>query len=383
MKSFSAFVVFLMILILTSCTKEEYTKFVYSDDEYIELTSSLDLPRDYDDFSVSIPDHLFLGQARRINGGKNPQATLGRVLFYDTRLSSSNTISCASCHKQEFAFADNKDFSDGVNNKITDRNSLALAAAPNLSASYESEVSTAAFGWDHKNQNSRVQSKAAILNQSEMGNFNIAEVIEKIQDLPEYRLLTRKAYGHESISEFEMLESLDAFMNSISAFNSKFDQGLSSAHGSVQREFLNFTPDENRGKSLFISHCASCHGEKHDIQMKQIANNGLNLEYADNGAGELLGIEFNGLFKVPFLRNIALTAPYMHDGRFKDLSDVIDHYSSQIQAHKNLSEELKSNDAPLRLNLSQSDKDALVAFLHTLTDENILNSDKHSNPFLE
>lgn len=382
MKILSSIILLLSIYFFASCTQEEYEIFVYTDDEYNELTSSLNLPKEYDDFTVSIPEHLFTGEARRINIGKNPQATLGRVLFYDKRLSSSNTISCASCHQQEFAFADSKAFSEGVNNKITERNSLALAAAPNLSASYESEISTAAFGWDHKNQNSRVQSKAAILNQSEMGNFNMTDVVLKIQNMPEYKILTRKAFAHENISEFEILESLDAFMNSISSFDSKFDQGLSSA-GDPTRAFTNFNATENQGKRLFNTHCASCHGAKHDIQLKQLANNGLDLKYTDGGAGEILGVEFDGLFKVPFLRNISLTAPYMHDGRFETLSQVVDHYSTGIQPHINLSDELRLNNEPIRLNLSQSDKDAMVAFLHTLTDLSILNSEKHTNPFFE
>lgn len=113
MKKLSVIGLLISIIFLSSCNDEEYEYFVYSDNEYNELTSILDLPREYDDFTVLIPNHLFSGQAsRRINVGNLPKANMGRVLFYDTRLSSTNTISCASCHKQEFAFADNKALSD-------------------------------------------------------------------------------------------------------------------------------------------------------------------------------------------------------------------------------------------------------------------------------
>ena len=381
--------VFILILSV-SCVDdvENIEVFYYTDEEYQLLSEHLDLPSELEDYSVKIPKHLFFEEIDENQSFiSNSMARLGRVLFYDTRLSVSNETSCASCHQQQFAFSDNVAFSNGIAGQITSRNSLSLAAAPNLSASYSSHVSQTFFGWDHINPESQSQSKAALLNSAEMGNSDMDDVVRRLGQDPVYKLLARKAFGSHQLDEFLILHSLDHFMNSITAVDTRFDEGLSKSPGfSAFPDFSNFTEEENIGKHLFLKHCASCHGEKQDIQIKQSANNGLDLVYEDKGIGNLEGESYNGFFKIPFLRNVALTAPYMHDGRFNTLEEVVQHYNSGIQAHPNLSPELMKEPFsgtvdPVRLRLSDSQAEALVAFLHTLTDRSILEETKYSDPF--
>lgn len=376
-----------MTFILISCSKDDNSdNRHYSSEDYLVLSESLNLPKVPFSYSVGIPQHLFFSShVNRINVGEEDKATLGRVLFYDTKLSATNTVSCASCHQQEFAFADDKAVSDGVKNLKTVRNSLALAAAPNLSASYDGPTSASAFGWDHTNETSVDQSLAALLNNEEMGNTNIEEVAIRLNREPIYNILTKKAYNRKRLSGSEILESLDIFMNSISAFDTKFDEALKNSElfsAAGPSDFL--TEQENIGKNIYMTNCATCHSTKQDIQRKQIANNGLDILYDDKGVGNIKGEEFNGYFKVPFLRNIALTAPYMHDGRFASLDEVIDHYSENIQPHKYLSFELRditNISRSKKFNFSETDKQALKAFLHTLTDETVISEEKYSNPF--
>ena len=287
---------FLFCIFIISCIKdiEDINVYYYSDEEYSIISKNLDLPRDLDDFSVKLPQHLFFednfGDHQFIN---HSMSTLGRVLFYDTRLSVSNEVSCASCHKQQFAFGDNVAFSAGVFDQKTSRNSLSLAAAPNLAASYNSHVSRAAFGWDHANPESMSQSKAALLNSAEMGNSDIQQILQRLREDPVYPLLAKKAFGRDILDEFVLLHSLDQFMNSITVFNTKFDEGLKETPGfSAFPDFPNFTEEENIGKHLYLNHCASCHGEKQDIQVKQSGNNGLDLVYEDKGIGNIEGSHF-------------------------------------------------------------------------------------------
>ncbi|NND78434.1 MAG: cytochrome-c peroxidase, partial [Maribacter sp.] len=190
--------------------------------------------------------------------------------------------------------------------------------------------------------------------------------------------------------------ALSQNMRSIVSFNSKFDVGFALAGYPDDEEqmpdFPNFTTQENLGLDIFYrgrngATCLYCHGNPQHVN-DEAKNNGLSLNYVDNGKGEVTGIASDdALFKVPTLRNIAMTAPYMHDGRFETLMDVVNHYSTNIQDHPNLHFRLKDSDDPspdskvLRLNLTQAEKEALVAFLNTLTDESILSDEKYSTPF--
>lgn len=374
------------LFLMLSCQKEEGVMTTYySESEYQQLSEKLNLPAIPYDYSLNLPKHLFGGSTNRINVGSDDKATLGRVLFYDTRLSATNEVSCASCHKQELAFSDNEDLSDGVREFKTKRNSLPLASSPSLVASYSGQVSSSAFGWDHSHEDSKRQTLAALLDSNEMGNLDLGTLKQKLWADPVIQILTKKAFGNLSITNDQLLASLDAFMNSIGAFETRFDEAIKTNETFSSSGYLaSFSEQENRGKNLYMTNCSTCHGFKFDIQQKLIANNGLSLKYKDKGVGILKGDAFNGLFKVPFLRNIALTGPYMHDGRFETLAEVIDHYSADIQAHPNLSFELLERSGKAKkMNFSQDQKEALIAFLHTLTDETVITDEKFSNPFLK
>ena len=178
------------------------------------------------------------------------------------------------------------------------------------------------------------------------------------------------------------------------SYNSKFDAGANNLPQGANlgdTPFPNFTASENLGKMLFFSQrtrCFTCHlGVTFSAQGPR--NNGLDLIYEDNGLGEVTGNpQDNGMFKSNSLRNVALTAPFMHDGRFATLEQVIEHYNSGVQAHPNLSPQLRTgqpggpgSNVPRRLNLNEEEKQALIDFLHTLTDFEMINDEKFADPF--
>ncbi|MFM8470113.1 MAG: cytochrome-c peroxidase [Limisphaerales bacterium] len=183
--------------------------------------------------------------------------------------------------------------------------------------------------------------------------------------------------------------ALAQFVRSIVSTRSKYDLG-------VTNNFANFTTQENLGRQIFFGQagfthvtCAACHGSDNFVPGAPINNNGLENPYVDKGVGALTGLpQDEGLFKVPSLRNIELTAPYMHDGRFATLEQVVEFYDSGVVAHPNLSPPLRvppgngaASGTPLRLNLTPTQKAALVAFLKTLTDPNLATDPKFSDPF--
>lgn len=315
-------------------------------------------------------------------------ATLGRVLFYDKNLSSNNTISCASCHEQKAAFSDNRKFSVGLNGKLTRRNSMTLIN----SRYYEA----GRFFWDERATTLEEQVLMPIQDHIEMG-MELEELNAKLQELEYYNILFEKAFGTTEVTSERVSKSLSQFIRSIVAVDSKFDQGLR-AVGFVENEeempdLPNFTELENLGIDIFFrgrkgGTCLYCHGTPQLVN-DEAKNNGLSLSYLDKGKGEITGNPSdNALFKVPSLRNIANTAPYMHDGRFETLMDVVNHYSDNVRNHANLNVRLTTLDdgvegqgEVLHLRLTRQEKEALVAFLNTLTDESLLTDEKYSNPF--
>jgi cytochrome c peroxidase len=181
------------------------------------------------------------------------------------------------------------------------------------------------------------------------------------------------------------------FVNALGSFESKFDAeanhhnpGFSGSFGNFvfTEDFSGFTAAENRGKVLYNANCASCHSGNMGRPVLQLANNGLEATSTDLGVGGISGIpNQKGSFKVPTLRNISLTAPYMHDGRFATLNDVIDFYSTGVQNHPFLHEDLKDGGQPKRMNFTADQKTDLIAFLNTLTDDQLLNDKRFSDPF--
>lgn len=302
----------------------------------------------------------------------NHGATLGRVLFYDTKLSINNAVSCASCHKQNLAFADDVAGSEGFGGKTTPRNSMAI-----VNAGFNNNLF-----WDSRAANLQELASLPIQNHLEMGMESMEQLTRKLEQVDYYADLFEKAYGSRSVSPDRISSAIAQFVASMVSSNSKWDQGVATDHS-------NFTPLEKMGKDIFFSQqakCSQCHagpnfsapdfagGEYGEPTVRGTANVGLDLKYKDNGLGE-------GQFRIPSLRNIALTGPYMHDGRFTKLEEVVEHYDRNIKPHTNLDDRLMSGSAPQKLNLTQLDKEALVAFLGTLSDNSLTSDQKFATPF--
>ncbi|GJM36081.1 MAG: cytochrome-c peroxidase [Saprospiraceae bacterium] len=380
--------ILLLSFTLTSCLKDEVDvkKIHYTGEEFAVLQNYLNLPGERESYQVTLPDHMRdMGMAvPQINDAR---ATLGRVLFYDKQLSRNNAVSCASCHHQELAFSDDKAKSEGFDGELTLRNSLALASVANFESSYGGGDSffgqRSFFFWDERAHTIAEQSTLTIQDDIEMG-MDLDVLAAKLVDVPYYPILFQKAFGDEVITKDRVLQAVQEFVNSFVSTNSRFDKGMS-VHRNAFSDFNNFSPAENLGKTLFISNCSSCHSSDMSRVVEAIANNGLDMEYDDPGVASITYNEWDeGKFKVPFLRNIALTAPYMHDGRFATLRDVVEHYNSGVKNHPNLDFRLKNTSGlnqPKRLNLNEEEKDALVAFLGTLTDNQFIDDRRFADPF--
>jgi cytochrome c peroxidase len=333
-----------------------------------------DKPYRYAD--LDLPAHFKTPVARRFDNtpDDNPVtdhgATLGRVLFYDTRLSANNTVSCGSCHVQKNAFVDPNRSSKGFEGKRTDRHAMSL-----VNLRY---VTRGRFFWDERAGNLEEAVLLPIQSKVEMGQ-DLAKLVKVLAKDERYPELFKKAFGDDKITQERIGKALAQFLRSMVSCRSKYDEGLAKVT-SARDDFPNFTRQENRGKALFLSNCASCHLPGQDVHFSTIVpeNNGLDADYknADGGVGDItLNGRQIGLFKSPSLRNVEHTAPYMHDGRFDTLEKVIEHYSKEVKPHPNLSPRVR------RLKFTDSEKAALIAFLKTLTDQKFLTDPKFADPF--
>ena len=376
---------FVLMLLLGSCQSEDF--------QYTEKVPVLpEQPYNYVDYDF--PDHIqhFFDNTPIDNQTTNAGATLGRVLFYDTRLSVNNAVSCGSCHHQVRAFADPNSLSDGFRNGKTSRNSMHIA---NMS-------SASLFFWDGNATTLEEQVLMPVRNHVEMGMEDIDILAKKLTLTEYYPELFEDAFGSDEISEQRISYALAQFLRSLQSYDSKWDRGYASDHA-------NFTVSELLGKDLFFGKagCANCHGgADFNGWSGSAANIGLDIKYDDAGFGARLEEEFwNGVFKVPSLRNVGLTAPYMHDGRFESLAEVIEHYNSGIKSHPNLDYRLTTFMDPLvvdnffgiptilpivepvtgleprKLNLDPGEKQALEDFLLTLSDQTFVTDQKFNNPF--
>lgn len=365
----------------------------FTAEELAVLSGTLNLPLQSLNYAnLPLPAHYLSDEASIAdntpddNPITNMGATLGRVLFYDKALSIDNTVACASCHQQSAAFSDNNRFSEGINGQRTRRNSMSLVN----SRYYEA----GRFNWDEKAESLEAQVLLPIQDHTEMG-MDLTLLEGKLQQTDYYPILFNKAFGSPEVTSDRIARALAQFTRSIVSYSSKFDEGLRLTGAAVDEDMPylpNFTDQENLGLDIFLkgrngATCGYCHGTAQMIN-DEAKNNGLTLDYIDQGKGEITGDPFDdALFKVPSLRNVVYTAPYMHDGRFQTLMEVMDHYSDNVQDHPNLNFRLKTLDDPgeggevLRLNLTQAEKEAVIAFLHTLTDEALLTDEKYSDPF--
>ena len=244
------------------------------------------------------------------------------------------------------------------------------------------------FFWDERAASAEAQASRPIVHPVEMG-MTMPGLVSKLKRVGYYPALFKKAFGTETIDSARIVMALSQFMRSIVSYQSKYDAGRATLPPGPlpppnQLNFPNFTAQENEGMQIYFApgNCAACHGTE-TFTAPGARNNGLDLAYADNGLGALSGnAQQNGVFKVPSLRNVELSAPYMHDGRFKTLEEVVEHYSTGVKNHPNLSPPLRAPNGGVHLlNLTTAQKASLVAFLKTLTDTSISTDPKFSNPF--
>ncbi len=312
---------------------------------------------------------------------------LGRTLFYDKALSVNNGVSCGSCHKQALAFSDNHQFSTGFENRKTTRNTQPIQNLSALSTDGPFVGNGQALFWDGRQRFLHDMVLEPVGNHIEMGMRSELDLVDKLSASPMYAQLFQDAYGDAEVTVAKIRDALARFVGSMVSQNSKFEQSLFSGNSTLNSL-------ERTGFNLFVDKydCMSCH----DVVSSQgyteafgdeLVNIGLDASYADNGAGALDGMDAsqNGKFKIPNLRNVALTAPYMHDGRFATLEEVIDHYSNGVASHPNLDERLRdpNTGSPLVLNITPDEKTALIAFMHTLTDHSFITDPKFSDPFVK
>ncbi|MGB0524203.1 MAG: cytochrome-c peroxidase [Flammeovirgaceae bacterium] len=371
------------MLILVSCESEVSVVPPSTDDDTEEQSytsfDELDLPETPFNYSnITLPAHFQRTQVVSADNEGDNQitdagATLGRVLFYDKSFSANNSISCASCHAPASGFSDPLQFSEGFEGGQTGRNSMGLS-----NARY---YANGKFFWDERAETLEDQVLMPIQDPVEMGT-DLDELVTEIQAMEYYPYLFEQAFGDHEITSERISLALSQFVRSIVSYESPYDQGRATV-ATPNDEFPNFTALENQGKALFLGRagCARCHQTDLFI-LPEARNIGLAEEYTDNGLGDVTGLATdNGKFKAPSLRNIELTAPYMHDGRFATLAEVVEHYNSGIQDHPNLAPQLRPGGNLQRLNLTETEKSALVAFLQTLTDPNCINEEKYADPF--
>jgi cytochrome c peroxidase len=283
---------------------------------------------------------------------------LGRHLFYDPIISRDSTISCSSCHLQQTGFTHvDHDLSHGIDGRTGTRNSLALI---NLAWNKS-------FHWDGGVNNLEVQPINPIASPAEMDE-KLEKVVTKLQQSQKYKALFANAFGDEKITSQRLLKALAQYTMSLKSSNAKYDK--------VMRNEATFSNQEQNGYALFKKHCASCHTEPL-FSSNRFERNGLAADTTLHDLGRMKITQKQDdyrRFKVPTLRNIQFTFPYMHDGRFKTLTEVIRHYNS-LAEDKNLPRELSK---PMRL--SDKDRIDLVAFLQTLTDKEFLFNKRFGYP---
>jgi cytochrome c peroxidase len=326
-------------------------------------------------------------------------ATLGRVLFYDRRLSVNGTIACAGCHQQSHGFSDSRAKSLGFDGRETARHSM-----PVLDTRF---YRRGKFFWDERAASLEEQVLAPIQNEVEMG-MKLDALESRLAKTDYYAPLFEAAFGDDTVTSARIARALAQFLRSMVSYQSRWDAAMAQVN-SIEGDLPGFSASENRGKQIFFGQhdtttrglCGTCHMMQNELAfipqgapkppvpnaaifyMGAPANNGL-IDDADQGIGAITGLATDeGKFKSPSLRNVALRPPYMHDGRLATLAEVVEHYNSGIAAHPNLDPALRQgppNGAPMKLGLSEGDKAALVAFLGTLTDEALATDARLADP---
>ena len=329
----------------------------------------------YSDASRPLPGHYLNspqpgGAAILLsNSTANPTtdagATLGRVLFHDKRLSANDAVSCASCHVQKFGFTDTAQFSTGFAGGKTDRHSMALANAR--------FYARGRFFWDERAATLEEQALMPIQNSVEMG-LTLTQLVAKLQATSYYAPLFQSAFGSSDINGDRVARAIAQYVRAIVSYGSRFDSTFAPP-GTTPPGQLN--AQEAQGLQLFNGQgrCAPCHTTA-AVVSDNLHNTGLDATITDAGAGQ-------GRFKAPSLRNVGVRGRFMHDGRFTSLEQVVDFYNTGVNNNPFLDGRLRApGGAPLRLGLTVGQRDALVAYLKTLTDNALLSDPRFADPFI-
>ncbi|TAE40697.1 MAG: cytochrome-c peroxidase [Runella slithyformis] len=334
-------------------------------------------PKPTDKQLFSVPAH-FPKPEYALNKNKITQAgfELGRTLFYDGILSRDGTIACGECHRQEYAFTHHQhDVSHGIDNQLGERNAPAIQ---NMAWKKE-------FFWDGGVHDLDLVPVAAIESPIEMDE-KLGNVLEKLKKTEKYPALFEKAYGSKEITSAKFLKALSQFMLALTSSNAKYDKYIRNEAGGT------LTADETAGLNIFQQKCGTCHGGelftdqtyrnnglKLDVTRQVVVNGKLEIKrFDDKGRYRITQIDSDLYkFKVPSLRNIAVTRPYMHDGRFWTLEEVLNHYSENMIDNGYVDNTLKIN-GKAGLKLTDDEKRKIIVFLNTLTDRNLLLDPKFS-----
>lgn len=356
MKVVGIFSVLLTTLLLVSCKDSDDTA-----SGYMATPAPLEIPTIFENQILApiIPDD-------------NPQTVegiaLGKKLFFEKKLSADNTQACASCHRPENAFTDPRRFSVGISGENGFRNSMPLH---NLAWNFNTQ-----FNWDGSANSLESQIFEPVTNPIEMANTWPA-VENTLQNTANYPELFEEAFGTQIIDSTLVTKALAQFIRTMVSANSKFDR--------AQLGLAELTPQEQNGLNVFLDEsrgdCFHCHGLPENPLWTDNAfhNNGLDSEFDDLGRGNVTGDprEF-GLFRSPTLRNLKFTAPYMHDGRFETLDEVINHYSEGLVFSATIDPLMKAiNEGGVQL--TESDKADLKAFLLSLSDDEFVNNPDFRN----
>ncbi len=388
-----------ILVIHSSCSKSEVTAPVAITplDAFANTKATfgtnIDFANPLNYANQSIPGYITLD-----NTGNNPitntKATLGRILFYDKSLSVNNTISCASCHKQNFAFSDTAVLSTGVFGGITDRHSMRL-----INARFANESK---FFWNERAASLEIQTTMPIQDHAEMGfsglsgRGNLITLLNKLSNINYYKEDFKAVYGDTLVTEARLQECLSQFIRSIQSFDSKYDAGRSQVNND-RNPFPNFTAQENEGKNLFITApvfdgsgnriaggigCNACHkAPEFDID-PNTRNNGV------VGFPGGTTIEINNT-RAPSLRDLvkadgSLNSKMMHTGRFISIEAVLAHYNNipNLPGNNNIDGRLRQDGVGNKLNMTNTEIAQVVAFMKTLGGNNVYTDKKWSNPFL-
>jgi len=354
---------------------------------FILISGTIDLDDLFNYENQNIPSYITKDNTPVSNQIVNQITTLGRVLFYDKNLSENNTIACASCHQQAFAFSDPLTSSVGLNGGNTGRHSMRL-----VNSRFSNEEN---FFWDERAANLENQVTQPIQDHIEMGfsgtngdpDFN--DLITKLSAIDYYQILFEFSYGNSSIDEDKIQRALAQFIRSIQSFDSKFDEGFVQSPN-LNAPFPNFTPQENLGKQLFLNPppnggagCVGCHAPpEFDIDPNTLNNGVIGV------IGNSSEIDVTNT-RSPSLRDIvnpdgSLNGPMMHDGSMTTLLEVIEHYNTipNNPDNTNLDNRLQGpGNQTQQLNLTTNEKNALEAFLKTLTGTDVYTNEIWSDPF--